>query len=228
MAARRVPGRPAGPHDLGLDREAGHRHRPAEVDGDAGQAQLRQGLLERPHEQAGRRPAVAGVGIPRPAGQVGRARTTRSRRRRSIVKNASVIDARPYDGTTRAAAGRSASSGVADPAPREVQRRADPHDPLGLVERPCRTSTAPPGCTTPRRAAPSAAVPGAPRCRPAVKQLTYVASQSISFGQRGRDEVGEPDAEHVAGGHVGQPEQHDRAPPAARRGRRARRPRSAR
>ena len=32
-----------------------------------------------------------------------------------------------------------------------------------------------------------------------------------AVGQRRRDEVGEPDAEHVAGGHVGDRQQHDRA-----------------
>ena len=58
------------PRDVGGDREPGHRDRPAEVDRDARQAHRRQGALQRPHEQSCRRTAVAGVGIPRPAGDV--------------------------------------------------------------------------------------------------------------------------------------------------------------
>ena len=66
---RGVRRRPAGAHDLGGDREPGHRHRPAEVDRDARQA------------HAGQRPARAPARAARSAARRGRRRGPTARGR---------------------------------------------------------------------------------------------------------------------------------------------------
>ena len=66
---RRVRRRPAGPRHLGDDGEAGHRHRPSEVHGDACQADIGERVLERPDEE------------PRSADHRGRRRGPRGRGR---------------------------------------------------------------------------------------------------------------------------------------------------
>ena len=65
--------------DRGDDGELADRHRPQELVGDAGDRQALAGqLLERAHQQRGRRAAVLSAGIPRPARQFGGDRTSPS------------------------------------------------------------------------------------------------------------------------------------------------------